>query len=461
MKKLLMLLLLVNVCPYVRSQSSNPKGINWVEGLSWDQVKLKARQENKYIFIDCYATWCGPCKEMDRRVYNQEQVADLFNDKVIAVRLQFDRTREDNAQVKQWYPVVAELTGKYHIDAYPTLLYLSPEGKAVHKEVGFREPGDFLSVTRKAMEPGKVYKDPAVEMQELTDAYISGKPDYTRMPELINYTRRRNAKLGEEMRTHYLNYLSGLKEKELLREDNLRYMSKNMASSSVLFSYYYPKGSKIDRIMKKKGYTRYVVDSVINAEYVGPFLQQYKKGVAGYAKEGHPAWEMLKDSVTARFNEAYGDRADRRARFEYCLSTGDGARALNILVDRINHKDMDMGSYAVDGLTNTCVWSMCGNNKNREDLAKGILYMGKSIDRLLKRGTDVSVYIDTYGVVQYKYGIMFADEQKIQDGIAWEQRALDMADEYAKQRGEYDPAKPSPIQKVLDRMKKREIFWRN
>jgi thiol:disulfide interchange protein len=44
------------------------KGIRFEHGLSWAQVKEKAKAENKYIFMDCYATWCGPCKAMDKNV---------------------------------------------------------------------------------------------------------------------------------------------------------------------------------------------------------------------------------------------------------------------------------------------------------------------------------------------------------------------------------------------------------
>src|SRR5689334_7898174 len=43
---------------------SNSHGVQWTTGLSWEQVKQKAQLEKKYIFLDCLATWCGPCKMM-------------------------------------------------------------------------------------------------------------------------------------------------------------------------------------------------------------------------------------------------------------------------------------------------------------------------------------------------------------------------------------------------------------
>ncbi|MBO9572315.1 MAG: hypothetical protein J7497_08925, partial [Chitinophagaceae bacterium] len=33
-------------------------GINFEVRLTWQQIKDKAKAENKFIFVDCYATWC-------------------------------------------------------------------------------------------------------------------------------------------------------------------------------------------------------------------------------------------------------------------------------------------------------------------------------------------------------------------------------------------------------------------
>ena len=38
------------------------KGVQFLE-ISYEQALAKAKAENKRIFIDCYASWCAPCKE--------------------------------------------------------------------------------------------------------------------------------------------------------------------------------------------------------------------------------------------------------------------------------------------------------------------------------------------------------------------------------------------------------------
>src|SRR5690349_8999327 len=81
------------------------QGIKFEDELTWEQVKQKAQMENKHIFVDAYATWCGPCKKMDKEVYSDEKVGIFFNDHFISVRLQFDSTQKDNELTKRWRPI--------------------------------------------------------------------------------------------------------------------------------------------------------------------------------------------------------------------------------------------------------------------------------------------------------------------------------------------------------------------
>src|ERR1700685_3137554 len=85
------------------SQKDTTKGIVFEHGLSWREVLQKAKQENKYVFVDCYATWCGPCKGMEQTVYPVEAVGEAFNGNFISVKLQLDKTRQDDDNVRSWY----------------------------------------------------------------------------------------------------------------------------------------------------------------------------------------------------------------------------------------------------------------------------------------------------------------------------------------------------------------------
>ncbi len=77
MKKLTIVITMFSIA---RGWSDANKGIKFENGLSWSQILAKAKTDNKYIFVDCYATWCGPCKEMDKKIYPSEKLGAIMNE---------------------------------------------------------------------------------------------------------------------------------------------------------------------------------------------------------------------------------------------------------------------------------------------------------------------------------------------------------------------------------------------
>jgi thiol:disulfide interchange protein len=99
-------------------------GIKWTTGLSWEQIKQKAKAENKYIFIDAYTTWCGPCKMMDKYVYPNDTVSSFFNEHFVAVKAQMDVTEKDDQGIRDWYTDSKKIERDYTVTAYPSLIFL-------------------------------------------------------------------------------------------------------------------------------------------------------------------------------------------------------------------------------------------------------------------------------------------------------------------------------------------------
>ena len=89
-------------------------------------------QEKKYIFLDCYTTWCGPCKIMANTVFTLEEAGDYFNERFVCVKTDMGKGE-------------GRLIGKkYGVDAYPTFLIINSNGDLIHKVVGASSLNDLV-----------------------------------------------------------------------------------------------------------------------------------------------------------------------------------------------------------------------------------------------------------------------------------------------------------------------------
>ena len=63
------LLLLLALC--LSLQLATAQGIDFFKG-DWEAALAQAQSQDKLIFVDAYATWCGPCKRMAAEVFPDE-----------------------------------------------------------------------------------------------------------------------------------------------------------------------------------------------------------------------------------------------------------------------------------------------------------------------------------------------------------------------------------------------------
>ncbi len=101
-------------------------------GTTLEQASAKAKAENKLIFLDCFTTWCGPCKKMARDVFPQELVGNYMNPKF--VNLQIDMESEYGAP----------LAKKLQIQAYPTFVIFNADAQEIGRFLGGSSAEDFI-----------------------------------------------------------------------------------------------------------------------------------------------------------------------------------------------------------------------------------------------------------------------------------------------------------------------------
>ena len=111
--------------------AKNSSQINFIENSLGEAIK-QATAKNKYIFVDAYASWCGPCKMLKATTFKNNKVAEFYNSNFINVAI--DMEKGDGPQ----------LATAWGLRAYPTLIILNSKGKAVYGTVGFIKPDDLI-----------------------------------------------------------------------------------------------------------------------------------------------------------------------------------------------------------------------------------------------------------------------------------------------------------------------------
>jgi thioredoxin-related protein len=161
--------LVIALVAFFTFSTIHAQGIAFFHG-TFTEALEKAQKENKLIFMDAYAEWCGPCKKMAATVFKDEKVGKFFNDNFVNVKMDMEKGEGPG------------LSRKFDVSAYPTLLFINGKGDLVHKGVGGLPADQFMNLARAAS--GKVDNS-----KEFEKAYAAGK----REPELImNYVRALN-----------------------------------------------------------------------------------------------------------------------------------------------------------------------------------------------------------------------------------------------------------------------------
>lgn len=113
----------------------------------WDQILTNAKSQHKNIFLDIYATWCGPCKKMDAEVYSDSSVAVYYNSTFVPARI--------NGET-EFGRVLAQ---KYNLTAYPSMYFVGPDGSMFYSIIGYHE-GPYMIQTgdKVASDGSRLYK---------------------------------------------------------------------------------------------------------------------------------------------------------------------------------------------------------------------------------------------------------------------------------------------------------------
>lgn len=154
----------------------------------WSEVKAKAKNESRMIFIDCYTDWCGWCKTMDKETMTSPDVAKILNEYFIPVKMDMEKGEG------------IKLAMKYHVTGFPSFLFFDPEGNYVYQIAGYQKPEEFKRLLKNVLSGAVTFRATGISNsidEEYPDFYVkafagNGKRTFPKAEEVNNYLANQN-----------------------------------------------------------------------------------------------------------------------------------------------------------------------------------------------------------------------------------------------------------------------------
>ena len=131
-------LLLVGYFAYTRLQpdpykSHSETGVQFIE-TRFDEAKQLATKENKLLFVEVYAPWCGSCKKMKKTSLSDSEVGQRFDENFVSIAINGDASPGD------------ELAAQWGVQGYPTLFVMDHSGTVLAKQSGYHDKEALMSL---------------------------------------------------------------------------------------------------------------------------------------------------------------------------------------------------------------------------------------------------------------------------------------------------------------------------
>ena len=105
------------------------------------EAEKAAVKQKKAVMIDFYTDWCVWCKVLDRSTYKNGDVGAYADEHFISIKINAEKEGKDLAK-------------KYEVRGYPTILFLSGDGKVLNTVVGYEDTDAFMRSMNAAAEGG-------------------------------------------------------------------------------------------------------------------------------------------------------------------------------------------------------------------------------------------------------------------------------------------------------------------
>lgn len=135
------------------SIATNTNEVVWLDAAKADALD---NSEGKKYFVDMYTSWCGWCKVMDNKTFNQPEVIKFMNENFHSVKFDAEQREAVKFNNKEY---VWQAGGRNGINmfamemlggqlSYPSYVILNEQKQPIKVLVGFMETQSFLSAVQ-------------------------------------------------------------------------------------------------------------------------------------------------------------------------------------------------------------------------------------------------------------------------------------------------------------------------
>ena len=123
--------------------TAQPSSAGPASELSWGPdlptALNRARSENKMVLLDFTGSdWCGWCIKFDHDVLSTDKFAGYAKSKLVLVKLDFPRHKEQDAALKQSNE---QLSKRFGVDGFPSFVLLNSAGRELGRQTGYLRGG--------------------------------------------------------------------------------------------------------------------------------------------------------------------------------------------------------------------------------------------------------------------------------------------------------------------------------
>ena len=143
-KKICAVVFIMVAMPFLASAQ-----VKFIEVTTFSEMEAaqkKASDQQLMLFVDVYATWCGPCKIMDREVYTDAVVAEYMNANFVNVRMDGETDYGRKYAMEQ------------NLEGYPSMFIFSSDGDPVSRLIGFMAAVELVPSLKGTVDNYKVVK---------------------------------------------------------------------------------------------------------------------------------------------------------------------------------------------------------------------------------------------------------------------------------------------------------------